>query len=94
MSKRDQAGAGYLRNSHSPALISSTWTSAWEPDEDYELVTLPLTLPDNLAPGDYSLWLGAYYWEDPTRLAVAADDGVTVDAAAALVQVEEISAGE
>lgn len=65
-------------------------TSGWE-EGDFELVSLPVTLPDDLPAGEYSLWMGAYYWEDPARLDVDADTGVTVDAAAELVQVETVA---
>lgn len=62
-------------------------TSAWSPDAGYELVSLPVTLSEGTPPGVYTLWLGVYYWEDPQRLPVAADAGLTVDPDANLVRV-------
>jgi len=52
-----------------------------------------VTLPPDLPPGAYSLWAGAYYWENPVRLPVTADAGVTGDEAAGLVRVGTVSVG-
>ena len=73
-------------------LMDDRPTSGWPADEGYGLVSASVTLPE-LPPGEYSLWVGAYYWENPVRLAVTADAGVTVDAGAALVRVASVSVG-
>jgi hypothetical protein len=68
-------------------LLDEAPTSGWSVDEGYGLVSVTVPLPENLPPGDYTLWAGAYYWEDPVRLPVSADAGVMVDDGAGLVQV-------
>lgn len=65
-------------------------TSGWSPDGGYGLVRVDVALPADLPPGDYTLWVGAYYWEQPTRLPVSADAGVETDAEARLALVLRI----
>ncbi len=56
-------------------LGDSTPTSQWLPSDKYTLATPEFNLPTSLPPGNYSLWLGVYYWERPTPLPIQADGG-------------------
>lgn len=71
-----------------------TITSEWELGEPYQLMTPFLELPAGLAPGTYTLWLGIYYWETPTRLAPQDAGSYRFDSAAGLIEIGavEISA--
>ena len=60
--------------------IADKPTSQWPASATYDFLQPEITLPDNLAPGDYSLWLTVYYWEDPRPLPVSAPDGEQVEA--------------
>ena len=48
-------------------------TSQWPPDQPYRLSQIRFALPDPLAPGEYPISLGVYYWEDPTTPLTLAD---------------------
>jgi hypothetical protein len=54
---QQDAGLGHRR--------TSTWN---DPQELIRGNIAPITLADDLAKGDYHLWLGIYYWEDGERL--------------------------
>ncbi len=54
---------------------ADTPTSQWLPSDRYALATPTLALPAALPPGNYSLWLGVYYWEHPDPLPIVADVG-------------------
>src|SRR5664279_1838045 len=45
-------------------------TSQWQPDQPYRLSQISFTLPSDLAPGEYTVTLGVYFWQDPQPLAV------------------------
>ena len=45
-------------------------TSQWTPGQSYRLSQTSVTLPGNLAPGTYQLWIGVYFWKNPQRLAM------------------------
>jgi hypothetical protein len=67
-------------------------TSQWTPDIPYLFAPLELTVPTNLAPGEYALWLGVYYWEHPVKLDVQAGDaGLPVQAGLSLLNVARIT---
>lgn len=65
-------------------------TSQWSPTLDYGLSLSTLTLPANLPPGEYGLWLAVYYWEDPRPLSVSAPDGLLIDNDTRLLHVAAI----
>lgn len=51
-------------------------TSTWvDPGEVLRGEIAPLTLPEDLSPGEYTVWLGVYYWQTGERLTL--DDGST-----------------
>lgn len=61
-------------------LAGTVPTSQWTPDQPYRLTRIQIALPGNLAPGDYPVTLGVYYWENPAPLPVggaAASNGLT-----------------
>ncbi len=62
-------------------------TAGWTPDAGYNLATPYYAVPGNLPAGEYTLWVGAYYWEDPVRFPIEAAGDLTVDENASLVQV-------
>jgi uncharacterized membrane protein len=55
-------------------------TSAWQPDAPYQLATPKITLPADLPPGDYALWIGVYFYQNPERLVVFSGNEQLVDA--------------
>ena len=71
-------------------LIGDRPTSAWSPDDGYGHASVEIALPADLPPGEYTLWVGAYYWEEPVRLPVSADAGVQVDDEAQVARLFEL----
>jgi len=92
---------GSLMIGGTPTPIGLTFTvdspgqssSAWQPDQPYQLMTPMLMLPEELPSGNYTLWLGIYYWENPTRLVPVDVGGYRFDEALSLVFVGEITVG-
>lgn len=68
-------------------LATSMWDSAWR------FAPLAFTVPEELAPGDYSLWLGIYDWRDPVRLPVQSET-LPVDNEQRLIQVGTVRVNE
>ncbi len=48
-------------------------SGVWYPGEQWQDM-ITLTLPDDLPPGDYTLWAGVYYYADNTRLTPILND--------------------
>jgi len=92
---------GSLMIGGTPTPIGLTFTvdspgqgsSAWQPDQPYQLMTPMLMLPEELPSGNYTLWLGIYYWETPTRLVPVDVGGYRFDEALSLVFVGDITVG-
>ncbi|MBI1258065.1 MAG: hypothetical protein GC204_11390 [Chloroflexi bacterium] len=49
-------------------------TSQWFLGQPYRLSQISFKLPDNLAPGTYTLMLGVYFWQDPQPLPITFSD--------------------
>lgn len=73
---RGADGAVLAQNDHG-LEIDGKPTSQWTTEDS--LAKLQMTLPANLSPGDYSLWLAVYYWEDPQPLSATASDEFPTD---------------
>ncbi|RMF82769.1 MAG: hypothetical protein D6737_00755, partial [Chloroflexi bacterium] len=87
---RDESNAVVARQDDGLAWLDGTPTSAWNND-DIAPGQIELTLPDELAPGEYSVWLGTYYWETPTdRLEIESGSPAIVDRANQLVKLGQI----
>jgi hypothetical protein len=54
-------------------------TSAWNPDDEYQLATPQFTLPADLPPGEYALWMGVYFYQNPERLIVSTEAAGLID---------------
>jgi mannosyltransferase len=92
----------YLRNTEG-AIISQldlgltfddAPTSQWQPSTTFELFVPELTLPPDLAPGEYSIWLGVYYWEDPRLLEISAPDESAVDREVNIIRIGQVMVNE
>jgi hypothetical protein len=68
-------------------------TSAWQPGDPYRLVLHTMALPRGLPRGQYELWLGIYYWEDPIRLPPTTSGSYLLDEALMLVRVAVFRVG-
>jgi hypothetical protein len=61
-------------------VINKLPTSQLVPSDNFTLDNLSLTLPGNLAPGDYSIWAALYFYQTPDqRLTITADKNYTSD---------------
>lgn len=76
---RNEAGA-VVAQVDGGLMLDNRPTSQWPPSEQSALAQLDLTLPANLPPGEYGVWLAVYYWEDPQPIPVNAPEDVPVDA--------------
>jgi hypothetical protein len=85
------ADGAILAQSDQGLEVEGKPTSQWQPSDGDGLALSTLTLPPNLAPGEYSLWLSVYYWEDARPLTVSAPPGFVVDAQTPLVRVAQLS---
>lgn len=72
MLRRAGAGETLAQVDNGLLSIDSQPTSAWSPDAPFILATPELILPSALPAGEYEVWLGVYYWENPTRLSLMA----------------------
>lgn len=54
-------------------------TSSWQITDEPVLAVTDFALPEDLSPGMYSVWLGIYYWENPTPLTISGGTLVTDD---------------
>ncbi|HLY28851.1 MAG TPA: glycosyltransferase family 39 protein [Aggregatilineales bacterium] len=80
-----------LADANGGLLVDQKPTSQLFPGEAYAFASQTFKLPDNLAPGEYDLWLGIYYWQNPTLLQVQAGPTYTIDAGAPIVRVMHFS---
>jgi hypothetical protein len=69
-------------------------TSRWQPSTTYELFMPELLLPQDLSPGEYSIWLGIYYWEDRQLLAISAPDDGAVDDEVNIIRIAQVVVNE
>lgn len=65
-------------------------TSQWQPGE-FAFAPLTFALPPNLPSGSYTLWMGVYYWEDPTLLPIKAGDEWTVRSDPPMIRIRQIN---
>jgi mannosyltransferase len=61
-------------------LATTQWDSTWR------FAPLPLSIPRDLPPGEYSVWLGIYDWRNPVRLKPEGES-VPIGAEQGLVQI-------
>ncbi len=73
------------------AAADTTPTSQWTPDQPYRLTQQSITLPENLAPGTYDLWLGVYFWQNPQRLPAQTAGATPISADGASVQIGQVT---
>ena len=66
-------------------------TSQWSSDGGYRLSSLTFTLPGDLPPGEYEVWLGLYYWQDPQRLLMQTTGTTPISEDGELAQVATIT---
>jgi hypothetical protein len=69
-------------------VLNDKPTSQWAVS-DSTLFVLKFSLPPNLAPGLYQLWLSVYDWQAPTRLTVQGNDAHMIDASQSLMRVAQ-----
>ena len=50
--------------------LDELMTSQWSPGADFAPIPMTLTLPHNLPPGEYDLWLVVYFWQEPHPLPI------------------------
>jgi hypothetical protein len=74
-----------------PGAIPTQPTSAWAVSDSYGLSSQQFSLPTTLTPGEYELWMGVYYWQDPARLGVTTSGDTTVDENLSLARVATFS---
>jgi hypothetical protein len=86
---RDAAG-NVLAQADQGLIDGKTSTSQWAADDEMRLITPQLTLPADIAPGEYGLWLSVYYWQNPQPLAIQAPEGFIVDRGANVIQIAAI----
>ncbi len=86
---RDASGA-IIRQLDAGLTLDDAPTSQWQPSTTFELFVPELTLPPDLAPGEYSIWLGVYYWEDRRLLEISAPDESAVDREVNIIRVGRV----
>jgi len=65
-------------------------TSQWQMSAHDQLMTPLMSLPSNLPAGHYTLWIGVYYWQQPTLITPLTTENYYMKPTTPLVQIGEL----